>query len=96
MLEASLMLAGILSLMSFPVIIILAVSNNRLVKDSDDRLARIEEVSSHTNNIVNSQHASMLRALAVLARRIASDNPCDEAAEQAAVHAEIAADLANK
>jgi hypothetical protein len=51
-------------------------------------LARIEQVGVQTHIIVNSQRSVMLRTLAALARRIASENPNDEAALRAADAAE--------
>jgi hypothetical protein len=53
---------------------------------------RIREVSESTHVIVNSQRTMMLRAIALLSRRVADDNPGDEKAQDAARTAETDAE----
>ena len=56
--------------------------------DSGRKLDRLTEVGESTHKIVNSQRTIMLRLVAALSRRIASENPRDAAAQVAADHAD--------
>ena len=57
-----------------------------------DDLAENSSITKVTHTIVNNQRTVMLRLIADLARRVATDNPGDEEAEAAAVSAEKEAD----
>ncbi len=56
---------------------------------------RIKRVAESTHIIVNSQRTMLLRLVATLSRRIASENPQDPEAQQAAQLAESDAETSN-
>ena len=68
----------------------------RLLLKADVKLDSIQKTTDNTHTIVNSQRTTMLRMVAVLARRVAKENPDDDAAQRAADEAENDADEARK
>lgn len=58
-------------------------------KIQNEQLSHIANTSDATHKIVNSQRTVMLRMVAALARRIATENPADTAAQRAAEAAEF-------
>ena len=57
---------------------------------------RMRQLAESTHIIVNSQRSMMLRAIALLSRRIAEENPKDKKAQAAALAAEQESVLAEK
>jgi hypothetical protein len=66
-----------------------------LLLKSDIRLDNIQKTAESTHTIVNSQRTVILKVVAVLARRVANENPADIAAQIAADEAEKEAHEAN-
>lgn len=54
---------------------------------------KVKQIAQDTHTIVNSQRTMMLRAIALLSRRIAQENPSDEKAQEAASVAESEAQI---
>ena len=57
-------------------------------KGSNERLDRIADTATETHKIVNNQRTVMLNLVAKLSRRVADDNPHDQAAQRDATLAE--------
>lgn len=66
----------------------------RTARVTGARLDAIDSTTKTIHTIVNSQRTEMLKVMAALARRVATDNPDDPAAQQAAAQAERDADEA--
>jgi len=56
---------------------------------------RVKRIAESTHVIVNSQRTMMLRAIALLSRRVADENPADSKAQEAAQVAETDAEAAD-
>ncbi len=57
---------------------------------------KVKRIAESTHIIVNSQRTMMLRAIALLSRRVADENPSDGKAQEAAKVAETDAETADQ